>query len=1084
MITSALHAGRAYIQGFVIIIVSCLAFSQDFNFNSGPVNTSKSEKVIAMNTSVSTNDTSSDLNTTNDVEDILIVSLTQANSIDTQSADNSNKNQFLDIENNGKDLNYSASPTIVNLSSDITSSLVTDVSYKIINRIWKIEETAINIPTVNVQIPKESIENNNALGLYYMFISDTGDFDSTPDFRVMTLNENGYLETNYNLDGATYITFGFSNQITEERSIYFNGSESYIDMQNTLDLNPNAFTISAWINSNSTYTEEVSILSKRDAAFTQGYDLVLTQANKVKISWKNGSNQSLTSYTTIPNGKWHHIAITYNGSRVSIYIDGVLDNSATRTAPVTTNASFLIAAAGKNNTKQHFKGHIDEVRIWHTDLTTEQLRFMMNQEIIKNAEGVVGKVLPNTIAKNEINVLPWSDLAGYYPMSAFTYLNTIDASGNGNYGQLKHITTVDIETAPLPYTSNQDGDWNMNSTWKNGDLQYTPGSKSIVNPDITIDWNIVKTAHNLTMNNSSLPTSNNNNRTILGLFVEANKLIVTGKNSTQTGNGITISHYLNLTGTIDLEGESQLIQTPESNLNVEPNGKIERDQQGTADVFTYNYWSSPVTKQNSSVNSFKISDVMKDGTSVSETLPINFSSSGYNGAPTKPISIADYWIWKYANQPSQNYSSWQHIRRTGTIFPGEGFTMKGPGLAAAETQQNYTFSGKPNNGDINLTLAPNNEYLVGNPYPSAIDANIFIRDNGPDFQNENTLNPSSSISGTLYFWKHYGGDSHILKDYDGGYATYNFSGAVAAATKDSNNLNFINNTLLFQKPGRYIPVGQGFFVVGKNGGTISFNNGQRVYKKEDQSSPFMRHVATSTSRKNNETEATDQRMKFRIGFNSVNTIHRQLLLTIDENTTSGVDWAYDGKLNETQIDDMFWMINDEEYIIQASNEAETTTIYPLGIRTDSDGLNEISIDALENVPNDINIYVHDIELNLYHDLRESNYQIFLNAGEYLDRFKITFSNKADSLGIDDEIKDSIAILYSNDIDKIVLINPNQIEVKSIVLFNMLGQSVYTYNNIIQSGHSEYNVTNLSAGAYIIKLFTANNTVLTKKIVVD
>jgi len=37
---------------------------------------------------------------------------------------------------------------------------------------------------------------------------------------------------------------------------------------------------------------------------------------------------------------------------------------------------------------------------------------------------------------------------------------------------------------------------------------------------------------------------------------------------------------------------------------------------------------------------------------------------------------------------------------------------------------------------------------------------------------------------------------------------------------------------------------------------------------------------------------------------------------------------------------------------------------------------------------------------------------------------------ADSLGIDDTKKDNIVILYSNDVERLILINPNQIEVKS------------------------------------------------------
>ena len=42
------------------------------------------------------------------------------------------------------------------------------------------------------------------------------------------------------------------------------------------------------------------------------------------------------------------------------------------------------------------------------------------------------------------------------------------------------------------------GDWNNNTTWQNGTDQYIPGSASIVNPNITIDWNIVKTENNIT----------------------------------------------------------------------------------------------------------------------------------------------------------------------------------------------------------------------------------------------------------------------------------------------------------------------------------------------------------------------------------------------------------------------------------------------------------------------------------------------------------------------------------------------------------------------------------------------------------
>jgi hypothetical protein len=1024
-------------------------------------------------------------------DDILVISL--ANTYDTNNENTSDQSSTLDIsesliwKSNGADLNISASPVRVNLSSGLPSDLTTEVSYIAMKRIWKVVEVNENTPTASIKIPLNSIVNNSNPGRYYMFISESEIFDANSDFIPMNLDGNGNLETKYNFNGITFITFGFAPQISVERAIYFNGTLDYIDMKDKLDLNPFGFTISAWIKPQITSTEETSILSKRDLAFTKGYDLTLSSDNRVTISWKNDNLQSLSSNTSIPIDEWHHVAITYNGSLVSIYIDGVLDNSAHRIAPLASDASFLIAAAGEYGTLQYFKGHIDEVRVWDTELSAAQLRFIMNQELTNSSGQVVGKELPTTITKNDIEAIPWSNLVGYYPMSVFTYKNVVDLSGNGNDGQLKNLLTVDKQTAPLPYKSKQNGDWNDSSSWINGIVQYSPGSKSIVDPNITVDWNIVKVDHKLTLDNSDLPLVKNNNRTLLGLFVNQNQLLtLQGSTETHTGNGITITHYLELSGKIDLEGESQLIQTTDSDLNVISNGKIERDQQGTSDTFTYNYWSSPVTKENASYNSFKITDVMKDGSNPSNPLPINFSSSGYNGAPTSPIKIADYWIWKYANHSSLNLSSWQHIRRTGTIFPGEGFTMKGPGTGSIETQQNYIFTGKPNNGTINLTLAPNNDYLVGNPYPSAIDANMFIRDNGPEILN-NTPNPNATplISGTLYFWKHWGGGSHVLQDYQGGYATYNFSGGVSAASKGSNISNLVTQSLAEQKPGRYIPVGQGFFIIGEGGGTIRFNNRQRVFKKEENNdSSFLRNSIVATSLDPSETEGSDDRMKFRIGFNSINTIHRQLLLTIDENATTDVDWAYDGKMNESQMDDMFWIINDEHYIIQGSNEAEINTVYPLGIKTNSDGLNTIAIDELENVPSDLNIYLHDIDLDFYQDLRAGDYEIFLNAGQHLNRFEITFGITTDALGIEEDAKDSLSILYSNDSNKIILINPNQIEVKSIAIYNILGQSVSTLKNITQAKHSEYNLNNLSSGAYIIKLLTAHNSAVTKKILVE
>ena len=1010
------------------------------------------------------------------IEGILTMGL---NEIYDTNSDNitSNPINFGDKEylvwgNNGADLNLAASTITVNMSAGISPALTTDVSFTAMQRVWRVEETGGDIPSVKVRIPQAAIRNITPPGSYYMFISSTGVFDPTADYRVMTPDGSGNLETNYDFDGVKFITFGYAPQVIVERSVYFDGSVDYVDMEDALDLNPTGFTISAWIKRDAADSGTKSIVSKRDNPFTTGYDLRILNDNRIQVWWKNPSDRIITSTAAIPDDEWHHVAVIYNGTRAFIYIDGVVNGAANRTAPVATNESFYIAAAGKNTPTQHFRGNIDEVRVWDTELTVDQLRFIMNQEIEENATFVAGKVLPTTITKNDVGTIPWSDLAGYYPMSVYTYTNTEDASGNGNQGALRNLDTVDRQTAPLPYETRANGDWTTDATWLNYTVQSIPNELSIADGTTPIDWNIVRIGHNVSIDTETIL---GRDRKVLGLYVDAGELTVDGDNAdASAGNGLTVSHYLKLDGKIDLEGQSQLVQEAGSDLDPTSSGTLEKDQQGTADVHTYNYWSSPVGESNATTNnnSFTVTDVMFDGTN-----PITFLNSGYDGSSGSPISIADYWIWKFANQPDDDYSAWQHVRRNGTILAGEGFTMKGPGSGTITDQQNYVFLGKPNNGDINLTLNAGNDYLVGNPYPSAIDANQFITDNGPNITGAGA-NPL--ISGTLYFWEHWGGGNHNLQDYQGGYATYNFSGGVGAPSLGTNDPDVGTGGTPTKLPARYIPVSQGFFVVGESTGNINFNNGQRIYRKEAPgTSVFVRNDGSQVAYA--DAQDIDNRMKFRIGFNSVNTIHRQLLLTIDETTTTGYDWAFDAKIYDNQMDDLYWIIDNEKYTIQGSNEAEPESVYPLGIKTSDAGLNTITIDKLEFVPDTIDIYIHDIENGTYHNLREGDFTFFLPAGEHLNRFELTFS-QGDSLGVEENELNTIDVYYNIETESIVFFNPNFKDVKSIELYNVIGQKITSIENISELDYSEYKVKNLSTGTYIIKIDTLSG-LISKKVLV-
>ncbi|WP_299254537.1 LamG-like jellyroll fold domain-containing protein [uncultured Lacinutrix sp.] len=1017
---------------------------------------------------------------TGPIEGVLTMGLTEiynTNSLNKTNNTNTIANEnFLVWGNNNASLD--AAPTVisVDMSSGI-SGLSTPVSFLGMQRIWKVVENGGDIGKVQISIPQNAIRNISPPGNYYMFVSNTPVFDPTADYRVMEIDGSNLI-TDYDFNGTKYITFGYAPQTIVERSIYFNGTADYIDMEDALDLNPSGFTISSWIKRDAADSGTASILSKCDEGHTEGYDFRILNNNKIQMRWINGTVQQLQSFTSIPDDEWHHVAAIYNGTRLYLYIDGVFDRSANRNAPVSTNQSFHIAAAGKTSPTRHFRGNIDEVRIWDTELTQAQLQYIMNQEIENNSNFVSGKIVPTTITKNDVASIPWTDLAGYYPMSIYTYTNTNDESGNNIQGALRNLNTVDFQTAPLPYKSAVGTNWDLNSTWLNGNVQTIPGTTSIVDNTITVDWNIVETSHNIDLDNASLPSANNNNRSLLSLNVIANKLTLTGDTSANSGNGLTVSHYLKLDGKIDLDGESQLIQTHNSDLDSASSGTLERDQQGTQDLYTYNYWSSPVGATNSTTNnnSYNVPQIFNDGSDPNAPLNINFITNSYNGtpsAPGTPIGIADFWIWKYANL-STNYYNWEHVRSTGSMLAGEGFSMKGVtdtgnNLALS---QNYILEGKPNNGAITLNIDNQKDYLVGNPYASAMDANKFILDN-------------TETTGAIYYWEHFGGGTHNTVGYQGGYAIYNLSGGIPAVKYNYDtgapDPTGGNGT---KTPGQYIPVAQGFFITGTaDGGSINFNNNQRAFQKENVNSVFLRNSSSQSS--SNTNNQLDNRLKIRLGFISSDSFNRQLLVTRDSNATELIDFGYDAENTEELNTDMFWLVDNNKFSIQGTNEIEAGIVLPLGIKTNTDGINSIKIDALENVPASLEIFIYDTVTDTFHDIRNNpDFSIDLPAGEYLNRFELHFSD-SNTLSTEnfETSETGIQFYFANNNESIVINNPMLKNITKVEIFNILGQSIVMYNEFENQDYIKLKTNNISTGSYILEIQT-NEGKLSKKVLIE
>ncbi len=941
-------------------------------------------------------------------------------------------------------------------------------------------------------------------------------FSSTTDPDAIFTADPGSYTLRWTLTNGCYDELNIT--LIDCKTVDFDGTNDYVSFKNNYNLNNN-FSIEVWVKPNSVNNTR-TVFSRKDAGNNaNGYDLSIVEG-KVMFNWYNSINSGsvTTGSYTIGTDRWYHLAVTFDGSSYKLYVDGIALGSANGTAPDTTADSIeaLLGAMDQaNNPTNYFHGWIDELKIWNKALSAEHIRQMMNQEINASGSDISGVVIPLKIYGSdddnngiEDDPLSWNDLVGYYRMDV--------ACGNlvafkGVSGRLHNINSSEQQTAPIPYTtrvSNQT--WDTDDTWTNFSVWDAPNSKGINNEPI--DWNIVKTNHKVTSSTKDL--------TLLGLIVMSNELTITNsgaQDETNPGHGLWITHYLKLDGFIDLIGESQLLQKrygyydtdsnfittqfSESIFDEASSGYIERDQQGQKNSFNYNYWSSPVSLKGSANNEvYTIANVLRDGTDSSNPKTITFgdSASFADGPLTSPIKISNRWIWAYnsltpsSNSDWDNYYQWKYIANYTSIKAGEGYTMKGSGgIAAIDATQNYVFTGKPHSGTIPLFIAPNGTYLIGNPYPSALDADEFIKDNIKDCNSCRAA--GNTFNGALYFWDHFGlSNNHILAQYEGGYATYSLMGGVVAVANQSLTVN--NNTTGIKTPKRYIPVGQGFFIngyidpkiatsVAVQGGPFNFKNNQRAFVRETSGNSLFFKLQES---KKTAVSPSDDRPKITLRLVSAKGIYHQLLVGAAPNTTNEFDLGYDAPMAETEGDNIYWEFSNSKFVIQGVPNFDKNQIIPLGIKIANEGEATLQIAALENISDADKIYLYDKVTDTYYNIKEKDYILKLPVGEYTNRFSIQFDNKTISIN-ETSLEGGIEVFFTKNNNTINIKNIfYDVMVNTVQLYNILGQSISNWN--VESVEDQTKIklpikNNIPNGIYIIKANTTKGYV-SKKIIVN
>lgn len=446
----------------------------------------------------------------------------------------------------------------------------------------------------------------------------------------------------------------------------------------------------------------------------------------------------------------------------------------------------------------------------------------------------------------------------------------------------------------------------------------------------------------------------------------------------------------------------------------------------------FNYWSSPVTGQN-----------------------LYAFSEGYNQADPLANTQGTPWYDFYVYDEKTDYFVTMGLDASSQFDEGRGYAIRGKNkYGNILTTETFSFNGKLNNGSIDIVLdwsgVDNGYNLVGNPYPSNIDAIALMKNN------------SKAIKSNLWFWtntnevtsqqgSNYQGNNYAMKNLTGG----------APST-------YVNGSDANDTPTQFIKVAQGFIVQAKgNNNVLKFTNNIR------SNNPSSNFYNKSSDEEDDETKKDRYWLKLISPQNIVNTI----LVAYVDGATNNYDDGYDADLMVVGSDSFYSVLGAHKLQIQGRKPGlDLDDVVALGNKHYIAGKNTIALDDKNGIfANGQAIYLKDKITGKITNLQDESYSFDSATGEFADRFEIVYKT---TLAVGDTPSKKISVF--KDQSDFVIRTPNKVQ--SVDLYDMSGRMIQSINAKNASGADiRISHTQLNKGVYIIRV-NQNGEIFTQKVI--
>ncbi len=253
-----------------------------------------------------------------------------------------------------------------------------------------------------------------------------------------TAHDSGPQKVHGTITNATW-----SNDGKFGKALSFNGSSASITLGNIAAYKTQSKTISFWAKPDTTFSATTPVFANGGGNYYVGF----ATNGTMMASYNTTAGTQQTSYSNINAvsvNEWHHYMYVFNVSAenvdISFYVDGKLNKTVSYTTGYSSTYGTNFVIGSFNGASLFYSGLIDEVKIYNSALTAEEIKIDYNQ----NAATVLGSGGTDasgsaSFAADRYYCLPGATTASCSPIAEWTFeegqgTTVNDRSGNSKTG--------------------------------------------------------------------------------------------------------------------------------------------------------------------------------------------------------------------------------------------------------------------------------------------------------------------------------------------------------------------------------------------------------------------------------------------------------------------------------------------------------------------------------------------------------------------------------------------------------------------------------------------------------------------------